>query len=60
MPIRIGNLAALRVGVDLLRGRRGGMTLALREADTKNGAPLEAVLPAETVRLIDLYLSAYY
>jgi integrase len=59
VPVRIKNLAALRIGVDLLRGRRGAMTLALREGDTKNGAPLEAVLPLETVRLIDLYLSDY-
>jgi integrase len=59
VPVRIKNLAALRVGAELLRGRRGAMTLALREGDTKNGAPLEAVLPPETVRLIELYLSDY-
>jgi integrase len=59
-PIRLKNLRSLRLGGDLLRdagGRR--LTLALEPGDTKNRQAFEAALPAETGRLIDLYLARY-
>jgi integrase len=59
VPIRIKNLAALRVGASLLRDGRDGITLVLRGSDTKNGVALEAALPPDTARLIDLYLATY-
>lgn len=58
-PIRIKNLSELRIGVNLLRDRQGGMTLSLPEAEVKNSVAIEIVLPATTARLIDLYLKTY-
>lgn len=58
-PIRIKNLTELRIGVNLLRGRQGGMTLSLPEAEVKNSVAIEIALPATTARLIDLYLEIY-
>lgn len=60
MPLRIKNLNHLKIGVDLLRGRDKGWTIAIPEEDVKNGMPLEALLPAPTARLIDLYLEKYW
>ncbi|MGG5812485.1 tyrosine-type recombinase/integrase [Falsiroseomonas sp. CW058] len=60
VPMRMRNLVSLRVGTDLLRGRDGGgLTVVLREEDTKNRVPLEASLPPETVRLVEIYLATY-
>lgn len=58
-PIRIKNLAELRIGVNLLRGRQGGMTLSLPEAEVKNSVAIEIALPTTTARLVDLYLEKY-
>jgi integrase len=58
-PVRIKNLAELRIGVNLLRDRQGEMTLSLPEMEVKNSMAIEIALPATTARLIDLYLEKY-
>jgi integrase len=58
-PVRIKNLAALKVGVHLLPGRRDEMVLTLPEDEVKNGVSFEAGLPAQSVRLVELYLRSY-
>ena len=59
-PMRIKNLASLRLGTQVLRDRRNRMTLVLVEDETKNKVPLEVALPAPTVALLNLYLSDYW
>ena len=58
-PIRLGNLQHLRLGEDLLSGPRGGLTIALAAGQIKNQQPFEAVLPAESARLVNAYLGRY-
>ena len=58
-PIRMGNLNRLRCGVHLLRGRDGGVMLALGGHEVKNRMPFEARLPDDTARLLDLYETHY-
>ena len=58
-PVRLGNLARLRIGTHLLIGREGGMTVVLPREEVKNGMPIEIALPAPSVRLIALYLSSH-
>jgi len=58
-PIRIKNLRELALGIRLLRGRDGGLTVVLAEDDAKNELAHEVELPAPTVKLIDLYLKVY-
>ncbi|WP_048861566.1 site-specific integrase, partial [Acidisphaera rubrifaciens] len=58
-PIRMANLSGLRCGVHLLRGRDGGVTLALAGHEVKNRMPFEVRLPDDTARLLDLYEAHY-
>ena len=58
-PIRMGNLNRLRCGVHLIRGRDGGVTLALGGHEVKNRMPFEVRLPDDTARLLDLYETHY-
>lgn len=58
-PIRMGNLNRLRCGVHLIRGRDGGVTLALGGHEVKNRMPFEMRLPDDTARLLDLYETHY-
>lgn len=59
IPMRILNLANLQLGVHLLCGRRGEMTLVLEENEVKNRMPMEAPLPASTVEMLNVYVSRY-
>jgi len=59
VPIRIKNLAGLRVGTHILIGRRGDVTLIVPKDEVKNGVPAEAQLPDNAVDLLDLYLTHY-
>lgn len=56
VPMRLGNLASLHLEKNILRTRGGLVHLAIRGTDVKNGMDIEAELPAQTVRLLDLYL----
>ena len=61
-PIRIDNLVGLEPERHLLRlQNRAGETihLILSEEETKNDTPYELELPAETRRVLELYLSRY-
>ena len=58
-PIRLGNLQHLRLGEDLLPSPRGSLTIALAAERTKNQQPFEAVLPAESARMLNAYLGRY-
>jgi len=57
-PMRIGNLAALRIDSHLVRpeGPRGPIILCLVEGETKNRRAHEYPLPAATARKLDHYL----
>ena len=60
VPMRLANLAGLRLDTHLLRLPRGGDSfLLLGETETKNGQPLEARLPAGTAQMLDRYLAVY-
>ncbi|MDR3418348.1 MAG: site-specific integrase [Nevskia sp.] len=56
LPMRISNLAALRIGTHLLSSGRGGWHLAVSGEEVKNGTDLEAVLPDDACQILDLYL----
>ncbi|RKK04688.1 hypothetical protein EBE87_23045 [Pseudoroseomonas wenyumeiae] len=58
-PIRLKNLAELRLGTTLLRDHQGRMTIVLPESATKNHLALEIALPPSTARLVDLYCKSY-
>jgi len=59
VPIRRGNLARLDIHRHMIRTRGGVMHLVIPAEEVKNSSPVEAILPAETVRLIDTYLDRY-
>ncbi len=62
VPIRISNLARLDLERHLLRTRtngRGVLHLVIPGDEVKNGVDIEAVLPAPTVALLDLYIETY-
>lgn len=55
-PVRIGNLASVQLGRNLVQvGRNGPRHLVFPSADVKNEEDLEFPLPAETTVLLDLY-----
>ena len=61
VPMRIGNLASLDLERNILRtrGSRGVVHLNIPAEEVKNGFAIEAELPPETVRLLDVYLERY-
>ena len=62
-PVRLRNLQGLHHEQHLLRppGRRrsAGVRLLIRAEETKNGQALDYPLPAELVRVLDLYLTRH-
>jgi integrase len=59
-PIRMANLAAIRIGVHLDLGHKGGeAVLTFPPQDTKNGEALEFPLPRETAELIREYIQRF-
>jgi integrase len=57
-PIRVGNLAGLRLGTNLIRtGRR--RYISIPEADVKNGVPLEFELTDTSDALLEWYLGQH-
>lgn len=58
-PMRLKNLTGLQIGVHVLRGRDGTVTLSIPEAEVKNGTPFEMPLPEESAKLVALYLASY-
>lgn len=59
VPMRMANLAALRLGTQLLRTPQGALFLVLVGEEVKNGQPLECQLPDATARMIDRYVAQY-
>jgi integrase len=62
VPMRIANLASLDSERNILRTRAKGATvthLAIAAENVKNGMAIEAELPADTVKLLDLYLERF-
>jgi integrase len=62
VPMRIGNLAGLDLDRNILRTRAKGRCvthLTVAAAQVKNGIAIEAELPAETIKLLDLYLERF-
>ena len=59
VPMRPGNLRGLVIGGNLLPSRKGIWRVAFLGDETKTDAPLDAILPAETSRLLDEYRKTY-
>jgi integrase len=62
VPMRIGNLASLDIERNILRTRahgKGVVHLFVPSELVKNSIAIEAQLPPETVKLLDLYLERY-
>ncbi|MBI0436013.1 site-specific integrase [Roseomonas sp. KE0001] len=59
VPMRMANLAGLRIGTQLLRTPQGALFLTLAGEEVKNGQPLECQLPDVTARMIDRYIAQY-
>lgn len=59
IPLRRNNLAHLDLERHLIRSRGGVVHLVIPGHEVKNGTDIEAVLPAQTVQLLDLYLERY-
>jgi integrase len=60
VPIRLGNLVALDLNRHIIRSiRRGAVHLSIPGAEVKNGFNIDAVLPDQTVKLVDLYIERY-
>jgi integrase len=57
-PIRLQNLSAIRIGINLIRpgGPNAPYMLVFPDYDVKNGVPLEFALDETTSALIDEYL----
>lgn len=60
-PIRIGNVASLRLGKNLVRpgGPRSSYLLTIPDYDVKNRVPLDFPLDAETTAMIDEYVQVH-
>jgi integrase len=59
VPMRMANLAGLRIGTQLLRAPHGALFLVLAGEEVKNGQPLECQLPEATAQMIDRYIAQY-
>lgn len=59
VPMRMANLAGLRIGTHLIRTPQGALFLVLAGEEVKNGQPLECQLPAATTQMIDRYVAQY-
>jgi integrase len=62
IPMRIGNLASLDLEHNIVRTRargRGVVFLTVPAEQVKNSFAIEAALPEETVRLLDVYVERY-
>jgi integrase len=62
IPMRIGNLASLDLEHNIVRTRargQGVVLLVVPAEQVKNSFPIEAQLPEETVRLLDVYVERY-
>lgn len=58
MPMRMSNLAGLRIGTHLVR-TQAALFLVLSGEEVKNGQALECQLPPDTARMIDRYIDRY-
>jgi integrase len=62
VPMRIGNLSALNLDHNIVRTRTRGLGvthLIVPGEDVKNGNAIEAILPPETVKLLDTYIETF-
>jgi site-specific recombinase XerD len=58
--LRITNLTEIDLDRHLVRSRPGGVVnLAIPASEVKNRSDIDAILPAESVRLLDQYLTLY-
>ncbi len=59
VPMRLGNLNGLRLGVNVLRDRRGIVRVTVPGEAVKNGTPIDVPLPASASRLLITYIDTY-
>jgi integrase len=59
VPLRMKNLAGLRIGTELVCLPGNKMFIILTEKDTKNDEPYDAELVEEAVALIDWYITTF-
>ena len=58
-PMRLKNLTGLAIGRNILRSRKGAWHIAIPGQETKNGSPIDIILPSEAGRLLDTYVDVY-
>ena len=61
-PLRIGNLANLKLGETLFwtrPGRKGRLLMSIPSDEVKNREPIEFELPKESAQLIERYIDSY-
>jgi integrase len=59
VPMRLGNLRNLRIGVQLVRGADGAVSIDIEADEIKNQVAIHARLPKDTGKLIGIYLDRY-
>ena len=59
VPMRLGNLRKLRIGVHLLRNDASEMHITIKPDEVKNEVAIEARLPEGTAKLIAIYIDRY-
>lgn len=59
LPMRRHNLTGLQIDKHFVRNRDGAVYLMIDGAEVKNGIDIDAQLPPEAVKLLDLYLKVY-
>ncbi len=59
LPMRLQNLAALRIGTHLIRSPRGGWHLTIPGDEVKNRTDIEAIIPPHAGQILDFYLDRF-
>jgi integrase len=59
VPMRLENLGHLRLGVHLIRGSRGSISVDIPAAETKNQMPISGPLPRDVSKRIEAYIERF-
>ena len=59
IPMRLGNLRGLRLGIHVLHEPRGMIRIVVPGREVKNGSPIDVPLPAEASSLLRTFVDAY-
>jgi integrase len=59
LPMRLGNLRGLRLGVHVLHDSRGVIRIVVPESEVKNGTPIDAQLSKATSAMVATYIDTF-